>query len=69
MLTVLQVYPSEITTAKASYETHEIPDRRTGDEDDVAGAILFLAFRAGSYCNGNVLVTDGGRLSVSPATY
>jgi NAD(P)-dependent dehydrogenase (short-subunit alcohol dehydrogenase family) len=42
LLTVLQVYPSEITTAKASYETHEIPERRTRDEDDIAGAILFL---------------------------
>jgi NAD(P)-dependent dehydrogenase (short-subunit alcohol dehydrogenase family) len=69
VLTVVQVYPSEMTAAKASYETHEIPERRIGDEDDIAGAILFLASRAGLYCNGNVLVTDGGRLSVDPATY
>ena len=58
-----------MTAPKASYETHEIPERRIGDEDDIAGAILFLVSKAGSYCNGNVLVTDGGRLSVNPATY
>jgi len=58
-----------MTVAKASYGTYEIPERRIGDEDDIAGAILFLASRAGAYCNGNVLVTDGGRLTVNPATY
>ena len=40
-----------------------------GDEQDLSGAILFLASRAGAYCNGNVLVIDGGRLSVTPASY
>jgi NAD(P)-dependent dehydrogenase (short-subunit alcohol dehydrogenase family) len=52
-----------------TFTTQEIPEQRMGDEDDIAGAILFLASRAGAYCNGNVLVTDGGRLSVNPATY
>lgn len=47
----------------------DIPEQRMGDEQDAAGAILFLASRAGAYCNGNVLVTDGGRLSVTPASY
>lgn len=46
-----------------------IPEERPGDEQDIAGAILFLVSRAGAYINGNVLVTDGGRLGVVPSTY
>ena len=46
-----------------------IPEQRWGDSDDVAGAILFLVSRAGAYNNGNVLVTDGGRLGVIPSAY
>jgi NAD(P)-dependent dehydrogenase (short-subunit alcohol dehydrogenase family) len=51
------------------FPASDIPEQRMGDEQDVAGAILFLASRAGAYCNGNLLVTDGGRLSVTPATF
>ena len=46
-----------------------IPARRAGEVKDLAGAILFLASRAGGYINGNVLLTDGGRVSIQPATY
>lgn len=46
-----------------------IPEQRVGDVKDMAGAVLFLTSRAGGYINGNVLVIDGGRLSVLPATY
>ncbi|KAJ5820248.1 hypothetical protein N7474_005839 [Penicillium riverlandense] len=72
------IYPSEMTAANMAKQPEEtrqvfpatvIPEERMGDEQDVAGAILFLASRAGAYCNGNVLVTDGGRLSVTPASY
>lgn len=45
------------------------PSERTGSEEDFAGVILFLASRAGSYLNGETLLTDGGRLSQLPATY
>jgi NAD(P)-dependent dehydrogenase (short-subunit alcohol dehydrogenase family) len=41
----------------------------TDVEKDVAGATLFLCSRAGGYINGNVLLTDGGRLSIFPASY
>lgn len=46
-----------------------VPDGRPGDSEDIGGAILFLLSKAGAYINGNVLVTDGGRLGVVPATY
>jgi NAD(P)-dependent dehydrogenase (short-subunit alcohol dehydrogenase family) len=46
-----------------------IPLQRSGTTEDMAGAILYLTSRAGAYLNGNVIVTDGGRLSVVPATY
>jgi len=47
----------------------KIPAQRVGTEEDMAGAILFLASRAGAYVNGNVIVIDGGRLSNLPSTY
>jgi NAD(P)-dependent dehydrogenase (short-subunit alcohol dehydrogenase family) len=46
-----------------------IPLQRIGDEQDMAGTILYLASRAGAYCNGNFLVVDGGRLGNFPSTY
>jgi NAD(P)-dependent dehydrogenase (short-subunit alcohol dehydrogenase family) len=46
-----------------------IPEQRAGDRKDMAGAVLFLASRAGAYINGNVLLMDGGRLSILPGTY
>lgn len=58
----------------ASYENGRlpksfIPEGRIGDIEDMAGAVLFLASRAGGYVNGNVLITEGGALSLLPATY
>jgi len=46
-----------------------VPAQRVGTIEDMAGTILYLTSRAGAYLNGNVVVTDGGRLSVVPATY
>ncbi|KAI9800937.1 MAG: hypothetical protein M1833_003074 [Piccolia ochrophora] len=72
------LYPSELAapiigdrdvTVVGAFTKDHIPAERAGTEEDMAGAILFLASRAGAYCNGNVLVTDGGRLSVMPSTY
>jgi NAD(P)-dependent dehydrogenase (short-subunit alcohol dehydrogenase family) len=34
--------------------------KRIGEPDDIAGAALFLASRAGAFTTGQVLVVDGG---------
>jgi NAD(P)-dependent dehydrogenase (short-subunit alcohol dehydrogenase family) len=41
------------------YEAH-IPARRVGRPDDIAGATIFLASRAGDYVIGTTLTVDGG---------
>lgn len=46
-----------------------IPAGRVGNEEDVAGAVLYMASRAGAYLNGSVIVVDGGRLGMLPSTY
>ena len=46
-----------------------IPEKRAGDKHDAAGAVLFLASRAGAYVSGNVLILDGGRLGMMPSSY
>ena len=54
---------------KGGMTIDRIPEERAGSLEDMAGTILYLTSRAGGYCNGNVLVTDGGRLSLMPSTY
>ena len=38
----------------------QIPARRIGTDDDMAGAAIYLASRAGDYVVGSTLVVDGG---------
>jgi len=45
------------------------PAERTGSEQDLAGLVLFMASQAGAYLNGEVMVTDGGRLAQLPSVY
>ncbi|MDE2493734.1 MAG: SDR family oxidoreductase [Alphaproteobacteria bacterium] len=54
--------------ARALWETPEVekqmasgnPLRRLGEPDDIAGAAVFLASRAGAWMTGQALVIDGG---------
>ena len=54
--------------AKALWENPDIlkastagcPMRRIGEPDEIAGAAVFLASKAGSFVNGHTLVVDGG---------
>lgn len=63
---------------KLTAETHNVegnidrsivPAMRGGDEQDIAGVILWLCGRAGAYVNGCVVVVDGGRNSGLPSVY
>jgi NAD(P)-dependent dehydrogenase (short-subunit alcohol dehydrogenase family) len=44
-----------------------IPARRVGENEDMAGAAIFLASRAGDYVVGSTLTVDGGVAFASPA--
>ena len=68
------MYPSELSApilsaADNTFPKDKIPAERTGTPEDMAGTVLYLTSRAGAYCNGVVVLTDGGRLSVMPGTY
>lgn len=52
-----------------SYPSDQVPLLRAGNDEDMAGLILYLASKAGAYCTGTVIISDGGRLSVVPATF
>ncbi|RIB27952.1 putative NADPH-dependent beta-ketoacyl reductase [Gigaspora rosea] len=40
----------------------EIPQGRTGNESDIAGAVIYLSSRASSWVTGTEIVVDGGTL-------
>jgi len=77
-LTTAAVFPSELSapllagkepTKEGAFPKSFIPAQKTGDEQDMAGTILYMASRAGAYCNGLILVIDGGRLTLLPGSY
>ena len=66
------VFPSELAASLITPEQpprERIPAQRYGREEDMAGAILFLTSLGGDYVSGNILVIDGGRVSVTPSSY
>ena len=66
------VYPSDMARdliGDGVFPKEKIPAQRPGAPEDMAGTILYLTSRAGAYCTGCVVVTDGGRLSMMPSTY
>ncbi|KAE8421487.1 hypothetical protein BDV36DRAFT_280573 [Aspergillus pseudocaelatus] len=72
------IFPTDLTadliegknpTEEGAFPLDQIPAERAGTPEDIMGPLLYLASRAGAYCNGNCVLTDGGRLSVTPATY
>jgi len=66
------LFPSDLAAGiigNGVFPRDQIPLERAGTEEDMAGAILFLTSRAGAYVTGNILLTDGGRLSNFPASY
>lgn len=61
------MFPSELASSlisnskadpreEGSFDKTYIPAERTGDEEDMAGTLLYIASRAGAYLNGNVLM-------------
>lgn len=74
-------FPSEMTTdfigalgattdqAVIGIGKEHVPLGRIGDQQDMAGTILYLVSRAGAFLNGNVVLLDGGRLGTFPGMY
>ncbi|RPB00510.1 NAD(P)-binding protein [Choiromyces venosus 120613-1] len=47
----------------------KVPMKRLGKDEDIAGAVWYVAGRVGAYVNGNVVIVGGGKTSIMPATY
>ncbi|KAM0322294.1 hypothetical protein ACHAQA_009583 [Verticillium albo-atrum] len=71
------LFPSEMAAPIVKLYTGEgksipkemVPMQRMGDDQDMAGVVLFLASRAGAYSNGALIKLDGGRLENFPSTW
>lgn len=75
---MLKVFPSEMSEpivqrfgggsgGPGPIPREMVPLGRMGDEKDMGGTMLYLASRAGAYCNGAVIIVDGGRLGTFPS--
>ncbi len=67
-------FPSKMTafatgTAKGAEQVaRNVPLRRIGTAEDIAGTVLFLTSRGGSYVSGAILPLDGGMSVATPVT-
>jgi NAD(P)-dependent dehydrogenase (short-subunit alcohol dehydrogenase family) len=70
-------FPSDMTTPVTKAWEHTggvmprtlVPAQRMGNEEEMAGTVLYLASRAGGYANGNITLIDGGFLANHAGTY
>lgn len=60
---------AKLYSSDGSVPKEMVPMQRMGDTQDMAGVMLYLASRAGAYCNGSVIIVDGGRLGNFPTTW
>jgi NAD(P)-dependent dehydrogenase (short-subunit alcohol dehydrogenase family) len=75
-ITVNAIAPGRIATKMTAYVTRDqerydrevamIPAGRWGQADDMAGAAIYLASRAGAYVTGVTAIVDGGTRLVHP---
>ena len=63
-------FQSDMNTAARDYPDQvgrRVPAKRVGTDDDMAGAAIYLASRAGDYVVGATLTVDGGMAYAKPA--
>jgi NAD(P)-dependent dehydrogenase (short-subunit alcohol dehydrogenase family) len=66
-------FPSELTADIIASKFQDglprwvTPMERAGKEEEMAGTVIWLAGRSGAYCNGSLIVLDGGRMLVNPS--
>ncbi|KIX95092.1 uncharacterized protein Z520_09008 [Fonsecaea multimorphosa CBS 102226] len=65
---LLQSFGNDIQSGE-EISRFEMPVCRAGTEGDVASTILYMASPAGAFLNGSILLSDGGRTSITPAAY
>lgn len=64
-------FPSNMTKAAVSndaiyqHAVAQIPRKRAGEPEDVAGTAIYLSSRAGAWVDGHTIVLDGGQIAQS----
>ncbi|KAG7007371.1 hypothetical protein G7Y79_00010g028720 [Physcia stellaris] len=61
--------PTKSITEEGVFSRSYQPAERAGSIEDMAGLVLYMTSRAGSFVNGSVMLADGGKLATMPATY